>query len=328
MAVAQAQAKDYIGMWYRARARHGIDDSIRFGVIDPDAGDIRWHRFPHRRFDGIGALAHLLRDRGLSPGRLPELREARAPGWWRLLPAMLAPAADRCPAPPWRRGTANTTEPVLAVSWASRVETDMIKRNAEELGVSLSVLLLWALHQMVTRRLLRCGGRGKWFFPVNMRGPVRLARDEMNHSSGFYLDLEADWTPMDVRDQVRQELEARRHWSLWYQARIGRLVGQAGVNWLYDRMVGGSGCLGSFSMIGEWWQEMSAVGWPGHGLLCFCGPGSPDHPVSNGALIWNGRLTQVLQFHPVLGQNGAMVERCLHDWRALLLDPGAMEAVA
>lgn len=328
MTVSQVQPKDYIGMWYLARARHGIDDSIRYGVIDPDAGDIRWYRFPHRRFDGIGALAHLLREHGVRPGRLPELRELRAPAWWRLLPSMLAPSNVDCAAPQWYRGMSSGTEPVMAVSWASRVETDMIRRNAAELGIPLSALLLWGLHQMVTRRLLRSGGRGQWFFPVNMRGPVRLASDEMNHSSGFYLDLEADWTPMEVRDRIRADLKARRHWSLWYQARVGRLVGQAGVNWLYDRMSGGTGCLGSFSMLGEWWREMSVPGWPRHGLICFCGPGSPEHPVSNGALIWNGRLTQVLQFHPVLGLDKGVAQQCLSDWRALLLDPGAMEAVA
>lgn len=319
---------DYIGMWYRARARHGIGDDIRYGLIDPDAGEVSWQTLPHRRFDGIGGVAHLLRARGVTPSALPSLREPSAPGIWKLLPAILTRRGET-PEPPWRKAAPESgdAEP-LAVSWASRPETEMICRNARELGISVSVLLFWALHQVVTWRLLEHCDQGSWFFPVNMRGPVRLASDEMNHSSGFYLSVDANWTPMDLRDEIRQALRQRRHWLMWYQARVGRWVGQGGVNRLYDRMLSAKPHLGSFSMIGEWWQDMSRAGWPAHSLLCFCGPGSPAHPVSNGAMIWNGRLTLALQFHPRLGHDRRMLESCLHDWRALLLDPGAMEAAA
>lgn len=319
--------KDYIGMWFRARLRHGIGDDMRFGVINPDTGDIQWYVLPHRRFDGIGAVAHLLRERGQDP-ELPGLNEAQAPDFWRLLPAMLSrPPVQGC-VPDWHPGNgAAGKTPLMAVDWASRTETDMIRRNARELGISVTVLLFWALHQVVSERLLRSGYRGSWFFPVNMRGPVRLADDEMNHSSGFYLDVDADWTPMELRDRIRDNLAERRHWVAWRQARIGRWVGQWGVNRIYDRLASVEH-VGSFSTLGEWHQDMAAAGWPASALMCCLGPGSPGHPVSNGAMIWNGRLTLALQFQPALGFDQALLEQCLHDWRGLLLDPGAMEVAA
>lgn len=321
--------RDYIGMWYRARVRHGIGDDIRYGLIDPDSGEVSWRILPHSKFDGIGGVAHLLRGRGVEPATLPTLRESGVPSFWQLVPGLLS-GRDRAPEPRWNKPVppAVASEPVFGVSWAGRAETDMIRRNARELGISPAMLLFWGLHQVVIRRLLREGARGNWFFPVNMRGPVRLASDEMNHSSGFYISLDGDWTPMELRDHIRSELRRQRHWLMWYQARVGRWVGQAGVNRLYDWMSPGANYLGSFSMLGEWRQDMTAAGWPARSLLCFCGPGSPAHPVSNGAMIWNGRLTLMLQFHPVLGLGQQMLDACLHDWRALLLDPGAMEVAA
>jgi hypothetical protein len=327
--MANAQSPDYIGMWYRARARHGISDAMNFGIINPDAGDIEWHALPHSRHDGIGAVAHLLRRRGMVLNNLPELNEKAPPAWWQIFMAMFSGTGDK-PAPPqWRSADQpDKQNSPSAVSWASRVETDMVRRNARELGISVTVLLFWALHQVVTTRLLRETPCGSWMFPVNMRGPVRLESDEMNHSSGFYLPVDVDWTPMELRAEIGRALRERRHWVMWRQARIGRLIGQAGVNRLYDMLASDNRHLGSFSTLGEWNLDLSEAGWHRNALLCCCAPGSPSYPISNGCTIWNGRLTLVLQCHASLGFSQTTIEQCMHDWRALLLDPGAMEVAA
>lgn len=320
---------DYIGMWFRARLRHGIRDDMSFGVLDPHSGKIDWHVLPHRRFDGLGGLAHLLRSWGLDP-ELPELAEKRPPSWWRLLLAMLAWRDPDVPPPRWRTAVVRNDPavPERVVDWFDRAETEMIRRKAREQNVSVTVLLLWTLHQVVTRNLLREGTRGDWLLPVNMRGPVRLASDEMNHSSGFYLPVDGEWSPTALREEIRTTLRARRHWAGWRLARIGRLVGQWGVNHIHDRLAHGPGHLGSFSMLGEWEQDMAAAGWSPESLLCCTGPGSPTHPVSNGAIIWNGRLTLTLQTHPVLGVDETLLRRCMNEWRGLLLDPLAREVAA
>lgn len=312
-------AIDYIGMWFRARARHGIGDTIHLGVIDPEHGEVEWTGWPHARFDGTGALAHWLRARGADPGPLPRAGDSRAPGWWSLLRHRLRDRPEREPSPRWTLpGDSAGDQPRLAVTWASRSETRAIEHNARAHGVSLAVFLFWTLHQTVVRHLVD-GPRGSWFFPVNLRGPVQLPDDEMNHASGFYLPVDARDTPAALRENIGSALRAQRHWWNWRQARIGRLVGQTGVNRIYDRLAAGRTHLGSFSCLGYWQQDMTRAGWPADRLLCICGPGSPAHPVSNGALIWNGRLTLTLQLNPVLGADQAMAERCLRDWRRHLL---------
>lgn len=314
---------DYIGMWFRARARHGIGDTIRLGVIDPENHEVEWTGWPHARYDGTGALAHWLRARGAEPGPLPRAGDSRAPGWWSLLRQRLRDRPEREASPQWAlsaedREAVSADQPQLAVTWASRSETEAMEHNAGAHGVSLTVFLFWTLHQTVSRNLID-GQRGSWFFPVNLRGPVHLPDDEMNHASGFYLPVDARDAPATLRDDIGAALRARRHWWNWRQARIGRLVGQTGVNWIYDRIAAGRTHLGSFTWLGSWQQDMTRTGWPADGLLCICGPGSPTHPVSNGALIWNRCLTLVLQLDPVLRADQALVEQCLNEWRGRLL---------
>jgi hypothetical protein len=73
---------------------------------------------------------------------------------------------------------------------------------------------------------------------------------------------------------------------------------------------------------------MTAAGWPSDALMCICGPGSPAHPVSNGALVWNGRLALALQLHPVLRADQALAQQCLDDWYESLRTPMVRERAA
>ena len=91
--------KDYLGMWYRARARYGVDDSIHFAVIEPDSGARFDFPVRHREHDGIGGLFHLLRAWKVPEPPMPRSRQQGAPPVWRWLRRA---AAETAPAPCWR----------------------------------------------------------------------------------------------------------------------------------------------------------------------------------------------------------------------------------
>jgi len=179
---------------------------FRGGMRLPQAGGLLAYRALH----GIAV-------RNNDPDLMPQAGESSPPGGGSLLWHRLRDRPEREPSPRWLvSGNARGDQPCLAVTWASRRETRAMERNAEAQDVSLTVFLLWTLHQAVARRLID-GERGSWIFPVKLRGPA--------------------------------------------------------------------------------------------------------HPVSTGALIWNGRLTLTLQLDPVLGADRTLAEQCLRDWRRCLLVP-------
>ena len=303
---------DYLGMWYRARARHGIDDTIHFAVLEPGSG--RRFEFPvrHREHDGIGGLFHLLRGWQVPLPTMPVSRQSGPPPWWRWLrPVREAPV----PAPDWRLFS-GSGEDTLVSDWLDRAPTDALRRRAEAAGVSLNSVLLSTLNRAVMETLVWRPAPGRWLYPVNMRGAVSGPRDDMNLSSGFYLPVSPDDHPAVLDQAVRRALRAQRHWLFWHGARIGRWVGQGGVDWLCDRFLKGTPSLGSFTSLGEWWLDLRSAGFSSRALVTLCGPGSPNHPVSNGVMIVNGRLTLSLKLDPSLGADRARAEECLACWRS------------
>ncbi|MFT6599632.1 MAG: hypothetical protein ACJATD_000467 [Alloalcanivorax sp.] len=303
---------DYLGMWYRARARYGVDDRIHFAVIEPDDGGRFDFPVRHREHDGIGGLFHLLRAWNVPQPAMPRSRQTGAPPPWRWL--RRAPV-ETVPAPRWRDFSDAGDGGVQSV-WLDAEPTAALRRRARHAGVSLNTLLLLALNQAVAATLLQAPVAGRWLYPVNMRGAVIRDRDDMNLSSGFYLTVAPEDTPARLDRRVRQALADNRHWLYWYAAQVGRLVGQRGVDWLCGRFLRGAPHLGSFTSLGEWHLDLTQAGFSPRALVTLCGPGSPNHPVSNGAMIVNGCLTLSLKLDPVLGADAAVTRTCLEHWRA------------
>lgn len=311
---------DYIGMWYRARAGLGIDDRIEFIFIDPCSGERDTVALRHRDHDGVGGIAQALKQRGVAQPPMPLSRQKQAPRWWQRwqrLPDDL-PAVE----PVWRRwralaGQAEAEEiedSPVCVQWLNPAQTRALYQRAHQNKVSVNSLLLLALHRAVCETLMLHGIAGSWCFPVNMRGVVPMLRADMNLSSAFYLTVDHEDKAARLDRSVRGYLKANVHWRYWHLARIGRLIGQRGVNWLCGRLQKGTQHCGSFSSLGEWEIDFASAGMPKDTVFACCGPGSPSHPVANGVIVVNGCMSLSLKVHSSLGAPQATVRQCLQRW--------------
>ena len=309
-----ASATDYIGMWYRARARLGIDDRIEFIFIKPGTGERHTVALRHRDHDGVGGIAESLQRMGVRQPPMPLSRQSRAPSFWRRWQSR---PEQRLPqSPQWCAFDATfqeqPDEPL--VQWLSPQQTRALRQRAEAQRVSLNSLLLLALHRAVAETLMTGPGPVSWCFPVNMRGVVPMGRPDMNLSSAFYLTVDRDDTPEHLDRTIRSYLKANIHWRYWHLARIGRVIGQRGVDWLCGRLLNGPQHAGSFSNLGDWQIDFVSGGLPPDtGFVC-CGPGSPKPPGANGMMIVNGSLNLALKLHPSLGASQAVAQQCLQRW--------------
>lgn len=311
---------DVAAPWFRARSPLGIDDTMYFAVIDPDTGQVRWEHIPHREADGIGGFLRLFRRWGVTRFAPPPERVQPVPGLLESWRAARHAAQPPAPSAQWQRAGAGVAldRPPISVCWFSRAQTRALTELAQAQQVSLATLVFCALHDTVMTRLALSEG-GSWFYPVSLRGALRLPSEEHNHAGGFYVTLPRHVSAPDLQQRLRASLRAGRHWWLWHQARLVSRLGQAMVNRIYRRLVKRHCHLGSFSVLGEWWLGTRGSLLPPQAVLCACGPGSPNHPVANGMMITNGRLALALRLDPVLGQDDAGRAACLAHWRGLLL---------
>lgn len=314
-----ASATDYIGMWYEARARLGVDDRIDFMFEDPGTGKRTSVILRHRDYDGVGGILVSARRMGMTTPQVPTGKRRKPPPFWRRWQS--DPVGRKAEPPQWCHFEASgvpTVDPLLQSLTPD--QTRALYRYADQQKVSLNSLLLLALHRAVIATLMMEAIPGSWCFPVNMRNAIAIPRQEMNLSSAFYLTVSPDDTPADIDQAIRANLKANVHWRFWHLARIGRFIGQRGVSWLCARMLNGKAHCGSFSSLGEWQMDFLSAGMAADTVFCCCGPGSPNHPVANGAMVVNGRLNLALRLHPSLGVDQAQAQHCLQHWMNGLLE--------
>jgi hypothetical protein len=306
-------AKDYVGMWYEARRRCGIDDLMWFGFYERGESSPEWKRRSHRFSDGIGALSQLLHERGHDCGGLPESRHLDKPGWrelWRLRQPVDAPAVNI----KWKHLDAGQRQsqghtPVSLM--LSPEQTRKIEETAAAVGVSSTMWLLWTADRAARSLLTDSGSVMSWVFPVNLRGAVDCGDPHMNHCSGLMVSLAETTAPAELKTQVAARFARYEHWRQWFNLTLGRYIGQLGINILYRLVSGTPGRhTGSYSNLGEW-------NVPDLDAISCSAPGSPAYPVSVSTVLCNGRRTLACRLHPVIGGSSERAIELLTLWREL-----------
>lgn len=312
-AAMTTNARDYVGMWYEARRRRGIDDHMWFGFYEAGESTPEWKRRSHRFSDGIGALSRLLLERGHDCGALPASRNMEKPDWRELRrtrQAVDAPVGTIR----WKHldaGQQRSQSHVPVSLLLSREQTQKIDETAAAAGVSTTLWLLWTADRTARSLLADSGSVMSWVFPVNLRGAVDCGDPHMNHCSGLMVTLAESTAPTSLKSQVSARFARHEHWRQWFGLTLGRYIGQTGINILYRLVSGSPGRhTGSYSNLGEW--NVPDL----DGITCSA-PGSPAYPVSASTVLCNGRRTFACRLHPVIGGSSERSIEFLTLWREL-----------
>jgi hypothetical protein len=317
-----AQAKgaiDWPGRWFKLDEEVSKEFvGIRFAKAAPGKRDVSWTYVSHIDFDGMGALAHLVKqDEQQRDVALPTLRDAYNPGWLAAAGAQLRFFLRKFrPSANWKSLDPSWREPARSLPAGTAVATGMLdvertqcfSEKARALGVSTNSLLLSAL----VRASRPYVGRGPalWRVPVNMRGPVAAKSALANTSSFVEVRIGADDSAPHVHRQIKSCLTRREHWAVWYFANIGRLVGDRGMRILhtvYHWISRGRPWVGSLSNLGTW----NGIGdW-------YFGPGCQyTSPVGAGVIICNGKLLLTLEAHLSIARDRALPQTLMNRWIA------------
>lgn len=304
---------DYVGMWYEARRRHGVDDTMWFGFYENGEPVPNWHRRSHRFGDGLGGLSVLLRERGHDCGPLPSSRSMKKPDW-RELWRTRRPLDEPAPAIDWNHLDASQrhSQSHVPVSLVLTPEqTLQVEATARAAGVSSTIWLLWTADRAVRSTLADVQSVMSWVFPVNLRGAVDCGDPVMNHCSGLMVSVSGNTAPVSLKEQISARFARHEHWRQWIALTIGRYIGQLGINLLYRLVQAPAGRhTGSYSNLGEW-------NVPFLDALTCSAPGSPAYPVAVSTVLCNGRRTLACRLHPVIGGSSERAIEFLTLWREL-----------
>jgi len=307
---------DWSGLWFRIVEREGEFVGMRGGQRRED-GRIDWVYPSHAHYDGLGGFVHVLR--GAFPGRVIEVpeRPGRAPSRMQRLAAVLHMVAQKpVPAAAWKgydpawSGRRSGAGNEFATRFLDADATRRLNEVARANGVSLNSLLMWTLAKATRPELEK--GRRLWMMPVNMRGPVKVARDTANQTGYLQIEAADDASIADVQDQLKKALRRRDHWASWTFLNLSRLIGLAGINQVFKvqmKRFQNRPFVGSFSNLGSW---------KGVGQWCVCPLVTKTSPVGVGAIVCDGRLAITIEAHACVKREAGWTQTVMDRWAALL----------
>jgi hypothetical protein len=311
---------DGVGTWFAGFADVGESCAIRAGIKRASEPRVAWFEgIPHSRYDGIGALVHLLRQNGY-PGlkEIPSLTHLQRPSllarlWMGLRHVFrMARARNACNLP--RLPGASREHPPLSRLFTAE-ETERLLVAARSQAVTVNTLLLRALAESTRDALGEPETTLLWMIPVNMRGGVAMPEDTMNHASFVDIAVRPAVEPAVLQREIRAKLEQGWHWWYWHFFQLTSRLGpflrrmflelQAKMNYPW---------IGSFSNLGRWDLPLA----PGIEGWFFAPPVTSYQPIGAGCLTCYGRLALSLQIHSSIDPEQRLAGRIIEGWAARL----------
>ena len=312
--------KDWAGAWFDILEEMGEYVGMRAGRRAPNTEELAWQFCSHAGYDGLGWFSTLLRKQSPSVDvRIPRLKKTKKPSWLAQVSALLRLMARKpYAAAAWKTADADWRPPAdgakagtaVAVHALDADRTRRLTELAKQQRVSLNSLLLASLGRACQPELE--GGRAYWMTPVNMRGPVALARETANHTSYLQIKTGAGRTSQQVHEQVKAKLDCLEHWGGWLFVNCGRVVRYAGMKWLFRRELArtqGRPWVGAFSNLGSW---------ENCGLWFVCPPVAKTCPLGVGVVICEGCLSMTIDAHPSISGDAAWTRALMDSWIAEL----------
>lgn len=348
---------DYIAMWFQARKEFGIGDRMNVGLLNKSAQQINWFEFAHSQMDGLGGLTTILREHDYPCTNLPKSADKVAPSNWQQIKMLLAGSklthlktirwkttypdyaaitsaanaalevadkslgeyADDRPHGRSNKLQYNNDAPIVN-AYFSKETTIEIKKLARKHKVALNIYLFWALNRAIAEQLLASQQDYYWLYPVNLRGALPNTPETGNCSSGINVLLNNTISAREIQLQVKQQIKAKSHWQLWWQAHLGKIVGQNGVRRIYQYVSERQFYAGSFSFLGSWpLKDANNPPVNEDDVWVCCGIGTKNYPVSTGILLWHDQLSLGLKLHPYIAENISVTEATMRAWKQHLL---------
>jgi len=321
----RSAVRDCFYHWFSELERGGEDIHFRLGRVSEPELAPSWICLPHHTFDGLGGLAHVLREGGqelplpVLPGPYPHVLRRSLAALRHLLRPNPKPRAFKSEVSGGGAG-----RPVTAWALFTEGQTSALRERAREGGTSLNALFLYGLTSAIRPLLADGPGVVNWIVPVNMRGAERGLALTDNQASAFDVAFPPDADARAIDDVLREQRSRNVHWAVWELLRWLGAAGPAVVRAAARQQLSVRKH-GSFSNMGSLDSQRRSPGSREPVWWMAINPVQRTRPLGAACLTFNGRLALTLQAHSVLGLEQSGVERILDAWIAALQRPVSTE---
>ncbi len=318
---SQAKKCDPIRSWFRVLEEMDEFIGIRFGHQGSPNSPPEWTFLGHDEFDGIGAFAHLLRQRGASVKELPSANHStpnKLASYLKIIHYSLKNRKfTRIRDLTSQTDVSRRTHPPANFDYHAftEEETSQIKKASQRHRISVNSFLLYSLDRIIRADLSPASSTISWMVPVNLRGHITQLSDEENHSSYVTVSVQDEDSMQSLHHSIYRQLNLGQHWVAWNSYKLGNFLSSGMKKALIrsNRAILAP-CLGSFSNLGKWNLDPAPDASPFSGIWFFCPPVLRCQPLGAGCVTYGNRLTLTLQTHPAISVDPAISQNWMRHW--------------
>lgn len=301
-----SKALDKNGRWYTVAKNRGVNTTATFCICNIKENKIiEIFHFSHEHMDGYGALLYWLRLKGNKISNLP-LTHIKKPPFYLYPKLFLKSLSSAHQTPfPWKQRNHNEKNPdINDFMWKvfTEKETKKIVENAKSASSGVNAYVLSKINKTTFKHLTLEGIEGRWLFPVNMRGHIKVSDEIHNQSSYINLLTNKNSSPLEIHQLIKKSLLRFDHFATLWGFLIGQLFGLKGMRYLSKKISSKHFGLGTFSSLGHLPKALNIdkLNLGSDEVIIPVPPGTQNYPVSVATLIYENKLCMSFKIHPFI----------------------------
>lgn len=285
---------------------------LKFNLNDKSTStEIRKHCY----YDGVGALADILKKQGYEIKRLPLQIIGKDPGLWQRIKLMFQFFSHAGKMNDlWKEDVdfnkigANQE---CAFAYFTKEQSEFIAKVKK---TKFSSFLIQQIDRACLPYLTKNNKNRKWILPINMRSK-KDKLDYRNFTSSFVLHTGSEIGVNQLQEEINNSIRTNLHWGSWQYTLIPKYLHKKILYYLASKTK--NQAFGFLSNLGSWpgknithhdQNEIDKYLWIPISLA------TAVVPVATGVLNWNGRTVLSLRLHSSLNVNADVTKNIMRDW--------------
>jgi hypothetical protein len=306
--------KDYSGLKYQVAEELGEDIDIVIFKFDKGSESFNFFKRKHSQFDGLSAMADVLKQQGAIVKKLPMQSIGKEPGTWKSIKLMKQFLS---------------TNGKATAKWKDQVDFEIVgkskgfiftffskeqtKKILEHKRTSLSSFLIHSLDEVSLDFFIDREGMRKWILPLNMRQRNKHEQYYGNCTASFVLHTGEGRTESDIQNELLEAIKRDDHWGSWFYTNMPKYLGKTLLKRIASKLRNNGH--GYLTHMGKWPTKNIVLKEENEQELWMTASiPSRVVPLAAACILWNDQLALTLRTHPCLKQELGETGELMKAW--------------
>lgn len=318
--------KDWSGLKYSVAEELGEDIDIVIFKFDKKSEKFNFFKRKHSEYDGLSAMADILKENGAKVKKLPMQSIGKEPSFLKSVQLMRQ----------FLSFNGKTT-----AKWKENIDFEIVgkskgfcfcyfdKNQTKDIlakkRTSLSSFLIYSLDKASLDFFIDEDGLRKWILPLNMRQRKKHEQYYGNCTASFVLHTGPHIREDDIQNELLESIKRDDHWGSWFYTNTAKYIRKPLLKFIASRLRNNGH--GYLTHMGKWPSKNINKQLDENEIWMTASIPSRVVPIAAACILWDDQLCLTLRTHPSLKQDLKQMNLLMKSWiREMLIEFNDLKA--